>query len=311
MAPKQAGTRYRGRFAPSPTGSLHFGSLVAALASCLDARAAGGEWLLRLEDVDEPRTVPGAAAAILATLERCGFGWDGEVVRQSRRKSRYWAAFERLRLAGDVFACACSRREVADSSLGGAGAGRYPGTCRDGLPPGRVGLAWRFRVAPGRICVDDLLQGRICQDLAAEVGDFIVLRADGLFAYQLAVVVDDAEQGITHVVRGADLLDSTPRQIALQERLGLPQPAYLHLPAAVNAAGEKLSKQTRAKPLDEVHPQAALTAALAFLGQQPPAELAQADLDSLWRWAIMHWDRSRLPRCRRIAAPAQYQREEG
>lgn len=304
MTKDAAATGYRGRFAPSPTGPLHFGSLAAALGSCLDARAAGGEWLLRMEDVDEPRTMPGAAAGILATLERFGFSWDGEVVWQSRRESRYRAAFERLRLGGEVFACACTRREVADSSLGPDGAPRYPGTCRDGLPPGREGRAWRFRVEPGQFCFDDLLQGRICQDLAVEVGDFVLLRADGRFAYQLAVVVDDAEQGITHVVRGADLIDSTPRQIALQERLGLPRPAYLHLPAAVNAAGEKLSKQTRARAVDDLRPQSALASALEFLGQQPPDGMADGDLDSLWRWAIMHWSRDCLPRRRRIAAPA-------
>ncbi|MBE7423653.1 MAG: tRNA glutamyl-Q(34) synthetase GluQRS [Zoogloeaceae bacterium] len=305
MTLKDAGARrYRGRFAPSPTGPLHFGSLVAALGSCLDARAAGGEWLLRMEDVDEPRTMPGAAAAILDTLERFGFSWDGELAWQSRRKPRYRAAFERLRLAGETFACACTRREVADSFLGAGGAPRYPGTCRNGLPTGREGRAWRFRVDPGEVCFEDLLQGRICQDLAAEVGDFVLLRADGLFAYQLAVVVDDAEQGITHVVRGADLIDSTPRQIALQERLGLPRPVYLHLPAAVNAAGEKLSKQTRAKAIGDVRPQAALAGALEFLGQQPPDGMADGDLDSLWRWAIMHWSRDRLPQRRRIAAPA-------
>jgi glutamyl-Q tRNA(Asp) synthetase len=298
--------RYCGRFAPSPTGPLHFGSLVAALGSCLDARAHGGRWRLRLEDVDEPRSVPGAAEGILLTLERFGFAWDGEVVRQSRRKAHYCAAFERLRRSGAVFACACSRREVADSSLGANGAPRYPGTCRDGLPQGRQARSWRLKVDRGPICFEDALQGRFCQDLAAEVGDFVVLRADGYFAYQLAVVVDDADQGINHVVRGADLMASTPRQICLQRHLGLPQPTYLHLPAAVNAAGEKLSKQTRAKPIDGMRPQQVLTAALAFLGQRPPAELAEADLDSLWRWAIMHWDRSLLPRRRFAVAPADY-----
>lgn len=297
---------HRGRFAPSPTGPLHFGSLVAAVGSYVDARAKGGEWLLRMEDVDEPRAVSGAADGILRTLERLGFSWDGEVVHQSRRKAHYRAAFERLRLDASVFACACTRREVTDSGLAPDGAPRYPGTCRNGLPPGREARAWRLKVEPGRVCFDDALQGRICQDLAAEVGDFVVLRADGYFAYQLAVVVDDAEQGVTHVVRGADLLDSTPRQIRLQQLLGVAQPNYLHLPAAVNAAGEKLSKQTRAVPIDVGRPQAALTAALGFLGQRPPAELADADLDDLWRWAIMHWDRSRLPRCRFAAAPAGY-----
>ena len=298
--------RYRGRFAPSPTGPLHFGSLVAAVGSFLDAKSNGGEWLLRMEDVDAPRTAPGAADSILRTLERCGLCWDGEVVFQSRRASLYRAAFERLSIGGEVFACACSRREMADSALGPDGARRYPGTCREGPAPGRDARAWRLKVEPEEICFDDALQGRICQDVAAEVGDFVVLRADGLFAYQLAVVVDDAEQGVTHVVRGADLADSTPRQICLQRRLGLPQPAYLHLPAAIDAQGEKLSKQTRARPLDDARPQAALVAALTFLGQPPPAELGEADPESLWHWAVEHWDRSRLPRCRTAPAPAEY-----
>jgi len=297
---------YRGRFAPSPTGPLHFGSLAAAIGSCLDARAAGGSWLLRIEDVDTPRMVEGAAEAMLRTLERLGFAWDGAVEYQSRRTAHYLAAFERLKLAGRVFACACSRREVADSGLGPDGAPRYPGTCRRGLAPGRQARAWRLQVEPGQVCFDDDLQGRICQDLAAEVGDFVVLRADGCFAYQLAAVVDDAAQGVTHVVRGADLIDSTPRQIFLQQQLGLPRPAYLHLPAAVNAAGEKLSKQTRAAAIDGQRPQAALLAALKFLGQQPPQALAEAALDDVWRWAIMHWNRDALPRCRSAAAPAAY-----
>jgi glutamyl-Q tRNA(Asp) synthetase len=302
----QAMQGYRGRFAPSPSGPLHFGSLVAAVGSYLDARASGGEWLLRMEDVDEPRSVPGAADAILRTLERLGFAWDGEVVHQSRRKPLYLAAFERLRIAGAVFACACTRREVADSALGLDGVPRYPGTCRNGLPQGREARAWRLKVELGEVCFEDALQGRLCQDLAAEVGDFIVLRADGYFAYQLAVVADDAEQGISHVVRGADLIDSTPRQICLQRHLGLGQPAYLHLPAAVNAVGEKLSKQTRAKPIDDGRPQTALTAVLTFLGQQPPADLPDAGLDELWRWAITNWKRGSLPRCRSAEAPAVY-----
>lgn len=301
-----SGSCYRGRFAPSPTGPLHFGSLVAATGSFLEARAAGGEWLLRMEDVDEPRSQPGAADAILRTLEKAGFAWEGEVAYQSRRTQGYRTAFERLRLGDAVFACGCTRREVADSMLAPDAAPRYPGTCRAGLPSGRAARAWRLRVEPGPVCFDDALQGRVCQDLAAEVGDFVVLRADGCFAYQLAVVVDDAEQGITQVVRGADLIDSTPRQIYLQRQLGLPQPAYLHLPAAVNAAGEKLSKQTRARPIDGVRPQAALLAALEFLGQRPPADLLRATLDELWRWAIAHWDRARLPRCRFATAPAAY-----
>jgi glutamyl-Q tRNA(Asp) synthetase len=297
---------YRGRFAPSPTGPLHFGSLVAAVGSYLDARAAGGTWLLRIEDVDAPRMVKDAAEAMLRTLERLGFAWDGAVEYQSRRSAHYRAALERLKLAGRVFACACSRREVADSGLGPDGAPRYPGTCRRGIAPGREARAWRLQVEPGQVCFDDGLQGRICQDLAAEVGDFVVLRADGCFAYQLAVVVDDAEQGVTHVVRGADLIDSTPRQIFLQQQLGLPRTAYLHLPAAVNAAGEKLSKQTRATAIDSQRPQTVLLAALSFLGQRPPQELAESGVDEIWRWSLANWDRTCLPRCRFAAAPAGY-----
>jgi len=297
---------YRGRFAPSPTGPLHLGSLVAAVGSYLEARTAGGTWLLRIEDVDAPRIVKGAAEAMLRTLERLGFAWDGAVEYQSRRRSHYLAAFERLKLAGRVFACACSRREVADSGLGPDGAPRYPGTCRRGLAPGRQPRAWRLQVEPGQVCFEDGLQGYICQDLAAEVGDFVVLRTDGCFAYQLAVVVDDAAQGVTHVVRGADLIDSTPRQIFLQQQLGLPRPAYLHLPAAVGAAGEKLSKQTRAAAIDGQRPQAALLDALIFLGQRPPGELAKSGVDEIWRWAMANWDRGRLPRCRFANAPAGY-----
>lgn len=295
------GSVYRGRFAPSPSGPLHLGSLVAAVGSCLDARAAGGEWGLRIEDADEPRTVPGADATILRQLEAFGFAWDGAVVWQSRRKALYEAAFERLRAAGQVFPCACTRREVADSGVGADGALRYPGTCRNGLPPGRAARAWRLRVDAGEIGFEDLLQGKVSQDVTAQVGDFVVRRAEGLFAYQLAVVVDDAEQGISHVVRGADLLDSTPRQILLQRLLGAPAPAYLHLPVVANAAGEKLSKQTLAQSVDSRRPQQQLVAALRFLGQAPPPDLSDARLDALWDWAIGHWDRRAIPR--RVAGP--------
>jgi glutamyl-Q tRNA(Asp) synthetase len=285
---------------------LHFGSLVAAVGSYADARAGGGEWLVRMEDVDVPRTVPGAADSILRTLERCGFAWEGPVVFQSRRENLYRAAFERLRLDGRIYACACTRREIADSTLGLDNARRYPGTCRQGVVSGRAARAWRLKVDPEEICFDDALQGRICQDVAAEAGDFVVRRADGLYAYQLAVVVDDAEQGVTHVVRGADLVESTPRQMLLQRSLGLAPPEYLHLPAAIDANREKLSKQTRARSIEGMRPQDALLAALRFLGQAPPAELRDADLDSLWHWAIECWSRARLPRCRSLPAPAGY-----
>ena len=283
---------YAGRFAPSPTGPLHFGSLVAALASWLDARAARGRWYVRIEDLDAPRAQPGAAAQILRTLEAFGLEWDGEVLMQSARSERYAAALARL--AGHTYGCGCSRREIADSSLRLAadGAQIYPGTCRAGLPPGRPARAVRLKTGGATIEFVDRLQGRQRQDVEREVGDFVLLRADGQFAYQLAVVVDDAEQEISDVVRGADLLDSTARQICLQRLLGYRQPRYLHVPAAVNAAGEKLSKQTGAEPVAASG--AMLRKALAFLGQ--------AETDDL-REAVRGWDAARIPARRTIAVP--------
>ncbi len=294
--------RYVGRFAPSPTGPLHFGSLVAAAGSYFDARAHGGRWLLRIEDVDRPRTVPGATDRILASLERLGFEWDGEPLRQSDRQAAYTAALDRLRGSGQVFPCGCTRREIADSGLARDGSRVYPGTCRNGLPPGRRARAWRVRVE-GRITFDDAVQGRQSEDLETELGDFVVLRADGLFAYQLAVVVDDFEAGITHVVRGADLLDSTARQVHLQRLLAFPTPAYAHLPVAVNADGEKLSKQTRAMGIDACDPRMALLAALVFLGQNPPGELANASLAEIHGWAVTHWSMASVPTTRSAPAP--------
>ena len=286
--------RHVGRFAPSPTGPLHFGSLVAAVGSFLDARSLGGRWLLRIEDVDAPRTVPGAAEGIVATLERFGFEWDGDIVRQSDRLDAYRKAFERLKAAGHVFPCACTRREIADSALARDGSRIYPGTCRNGLPEGRRAHAWRVR-AEGRIAFDDRIQGRQEEDLVAEVGDFVVLRGDGQFAYQLAVVVDDAEAGVTDIVRGADLLGSTGRQIHLQHLLGHPSPTYAHLPVVVNAAGEKLSKQTLAQPIDTLVPADAWLAALAFLGQNPPAMLRGAGVVEVRQWALAHWSSASVP----------------
>ena len=293
---------YRGRFAPSPTGPLHFGSLVAAVGSYLEAKSRGGAWLLRMEDLDPPREQPGAADAILRTLEACGITWDGEIMYQSKRSAAYRAALARLDAQDMVYPCACTRREIADSALGPDGALIYPGTCRDGLAPEKTPRATRVRVDHDTIEFGDSVQGKLRQDLAAEVGDFVLLRADGLYAYQLAAVVDDAEQGITDVVRGADLLDSTPRQIYLQRLLGLRIPRYLHLPAAVNAAGEKLSKQTRAAPVDERDPVPALAQAMEFLGQAPPAQLCRAPLTEFWRWALAHWDAQRIPRRRSLPA---------
>jgi len=280
-----------GRFAPSPTGPLHFGSLVAALASWLDARAANGRWLVRMEDLDRPRVQPGAAEEILRALERLGLKWDGEVEYQSRRAALYQAALEQIR--AHSYWCCCTRREIADSSLGLAddGAQIYPGTCRDGMSPGRTPRALRLKVGAEEIEYRDRVQGRQVQVLARDVGDFVLRRADRQFAYQLAVVVDDGNCAITDIVRGADLLDSTPRQIYLQRLLGHPTPRYLHIPAALDASGEKLSKQTRAAPIDASR----WKAALEFLGQPPAEDLAAA---------VRNWDPALIPAVRaRVAAP--------
>lgn len=298
--------RYRGRFAPSPTGPLHFGSLIAAVGSCLEARRNGGEWRVRMEDLDRPREEPGAADAILRTLEAYGFEWDGPVLRQSVRGEAYTSALARLQRGGFVFACACTRREISDSTLGGATEPVYPGTCRNGIAPGRAARAIRMRVGDAVIGFDDRFQGRVEQDLAREVGDFVVKRADGLFAYQLAVVVDDFEQGITDVVRGADLLASAPRQILLQRRLGYPTPGYAHLPVAVNPAGEKLSKQTRAAPLEVREAPLQLWRALGFLGQDPPPVLRGESVAALWAWASANWRGERVPGRHSIREPTPY-----
>ncbi len=241
-----------------------------------------------MEDVDEPRCSQAFADEILHMLEACGFEWDGEVLYQSRRKQHYQAALDRLVESRHAYPCACSRREIADSSLSGIEGPVYPGTCRGGLH-GRSPRAWRVRVDPQPVCFNDRLQGEHCQNLEADIGDFVVRRADDFFAYQLAVVVDDAEQNITHVVRGADLLASTPRQIHLQRLLGYATPSYLHLPVAVNEAGQKLSKQTLAAPLEPGKAGPALVAALGFLGQRPPPELSEAGVAEIWQWAIANW----------------------
>lgn len=284
---------YCGRFAPSPSGPLHFGSLVAAVGSYLEAKTHSAvhnsEWLLRIEDLDAPRVVAGAADGILRSLEAFGMAWDGPVMFQSTRTEAYHAALEQLRARGVLYGCACTRREIADSSLRGMDGAVYPGTCREGLPLGRSARATRLRTQGAKISFNDSIQGTITQDVEREAGDFVVARADGLMAYQLAVVVDDAAQGITAVVRGADLLDSTPRQILLQRLLGLPTPRYAHLPVAVNAAGEKLSKQTCALALNPDNPALQLVSALRFLGQAPPLALARASVSEVWDWAIANW----------------------
>jgi glutamyl-Q tRNA(Asp) synthetase len=288
--------KYRGRFAPSPTGPLHFGSLVAAVGSYLSARAQGGEWLVRMEDLDPPREVKGAADDILRTLEAYGFEWDSEVLYQSRRRDAYESAIDILRHQGALYACGCTRKEIADSSVHGIEGLVYPGTCRTGLAAGRSARALRVRTDQAEIEFADRVQGRQHSSLERDIGDFVVRRADGLFAYQLAVVVDDAEQGITEVVRGADLLASTPRQIHLQQLLGAPTPDYLHLPAALNDRGEKFSKQTLARPLPPRDPLPELWRALEFLGQSPPPEWHGLRRADFWAAAIARWSEATIPR---------------
>jgi glutamyl-Q tRNA(Asp) synthetase len=325
---------YRGRFAPSPTGPLHFGSLVAAIGSYLDAKHHHGTWLIRMEDLDTPRCVPGAADDILRTLDAFGLHSDEPILHQSRRTATYEEALQRLKDSGAAYPCCCTRREIADSALHGIEGLVYPGTCRNGIPAGRKGRAWRVRTnlpsplggeglgerggcgtslpspqpspckGEGVVEFDDALQGRVVQHLETDIGDFVVKRADNLFAYQLAVVVDDAYQHITHVVRGADLLHSTPRQIHLQRLLGLPTPHYLHLPIAVNPAGEKLSKQTLAPTITTDDVVATLISVLDFLHQRPPAELLQESIEEVLDWAVQNWQPEQMMGCRQLPAIA-------
>ncbi len=343
---------YRGRFAPSPTGPLHFGSLVAAVGSYLDAKHHHGTWLVRMEDLDTPRCLPGLAEDILRTLAAFGIVSDEPVLYQCQRTAAYEETLRQLQTSGAVYPCCCTRKEIADSALHGIEGLVYSGTCRDGVPAGREGKAWRLRThnlflpplwrknsrgvpqhgerktstpslalplqgggnveligsvklnEDGIIQFNDTLQGQISQNLESEIGDFIVKRADGLFAYQLAVVVDDAFQNITHVVRGSDLLASTARQIHLQHLLELPTPVYMHLPVAVNDSGEKLSKQTLAAPVDTAQAVVTLISVLNFLQQQPPAELVNVSVKAVLDWAIQNWDASKLLGVKTAPSPA-------
>lgn len=286
--------RYVGRFAPSPTGALHLGSLVAALGSFLDARHHSGRWLVRVEDLDTARCLPGGAQQILETLEALGLLWDGEVLYQSRRTARYAAALATLTARGLTFECSCSRRDLAGSP--------YPGTCRSA--PARPGAtATRFRVSRKTVHFDDRIQGPQHVELTL-LGDVVIRRRDGAFAYQLAVVVDDAEQGVSDIVRGADLLDSTGWQIALQQALGLPTPRYAHLPVIMEDAHGKLSKSRGSLALDRTRPGVQLTRALSLLQLQPPADLIGAPVATLIQWAIGQWRPEALIGMRRIAVPA-------
>lgn len=299
-------TTYRGRFAPTPSGPLHFGSMVAAIGSFLDARAHGGAWGLRIDDVDPLRVAEGAVDSILRCLESFALQWDGPVVLQSRRGDAYHAALHRLHQAGVTFACACSRKQIGEEGIAGLEGAVYPGTCRDGLPQGRAARAQRVRVNDSPIGFEDALQGWIEQELARDIGDFVLYRADRVYSYHLVCAVDDAEEGITDIVRGADLIDSTPRQIYLQQLLGLLQPAYLHLPVAVNQQGEKLSKQTLAQPVEPQHPWKTIDAVLRFLGLMLPGEYARAGATDCLQWAAANWRREALPRRRALPAPADH-----
>ena len=283
---------YRGRFAPSPTGHLHFGSLVAAVGSWLCARHAGGAWLLRVEDIDPPRELPGSAESILAALPAFGLVADGPTLFQSQRQAAYDAAFEQLKAADLVFPCWCSRNDLA-------GGLHLDGQCLAPPMEGRT-PAWRLRVPDIELGFVDALQGPQSQNLRLAAGDFVIRRVEGYYAYQLACVVDDAHQGITQVVRGNDLLDSTPRQIFLQRCLGLPTPGYLHLPLALDDGGRKLSKSERAHPVDPTDPLPALRRALAFLDL--PGAMAAREPSALLVHALAEFTPDRLPHCSERAA---------
>jgi glutamyl-Q tRNA(Asp) synthetase len=286
---------YIGRFAPSPTGPLHFGSLVAAVASYCEAKTNQGKWLLRIEDLDKPREAKGAANTILRQLEAYGFEWDDNVLYQSQRISYYADALEILSNRHLIYPCTCTRKEIADSSnnIGIEGV-IYPGTCISQAIKMNVPQAWRIKTGLQTISFNDAIQGKVSQNIRQDIGDFILKRADGLFAYQLAVVVDDAAQGITHIVRGADLLDSTPRQIYLQQILNYPHPSYAHVPVVCNEAGEKLSKQTLATPLNIEDVAQSLYLAFKFLGQNPPASIPKQSIQNIWSWGKTNWQLSKV-----------------
>ena len=304
-APNTPSSPVVGRFAPSPTGALHFGSALTALASYLNVRRQHGRWLLRIEDVDVTRAQPGAADNMLRSLEQLGLEWDAQPIWQSRRTEAYRAAFEILKSRELVYPCACTRAQLQEAPLTRDGSRRYPGTCRSKPPPhNSTTLAWRLRTTDDMIAFEDAIQGKQYERLVLESGDFVLLRSDGLFAYQLAVVVDDAESGVTEVVRGADLLDSTCRQRYLQQCLDYPALHYAHVPLAVNAQGEKLSKQTLAQPIATFSPNHTLWTALQFLGQNPPEGLSHAPVRELLTWGEENWRLDTVPRVRTQLTPS-------
>ncbi|MFD2110221.1 tRNA glutamyl-Q(34) synthetase GluQRS [Thiorhodococcus fuscus] len=284
---------YRGRFAPSPTGALHFGSLIAALASYADARAHQGAWILRMEDLDRPRERPGAAERILETLRAFGFAWDEPILYQSARTSAYEEALARLTQLGLAYPCGCTRSEIAATATLGAEGPVYPGTCREGLAQGRAQRSIRLNTHGTQIHFEDRIQGPQSQSIEESIGDFVLHRADGIHAYQLAVVVDDAHQNITHVVRGADLLLSTPRQILLQRLLGFSRPTYAHVPLILDEQGRKLSKSYAAAPVDPSDPLPALNLAWRLLGQ--PSLPEHGSPEAFWDLAIPRWRLEDIP----------------
>lgn len=295
--------RYRGRFAPSPTGPLHLGSLVAATASYLQARANRGEWLLRIEDLDPPRETPGAADRIINSLAAHAFHWQGEVRWQSSRLNEYHAVAAQLLADGLAYRCICSREDVRRSAPAMGPTGHiYPGTCRHQghQATAQIPDALRLRTRNAVVQFDDVLQGRISSNVAEAIGDFIIRRKDGLIAYSLAVVIDDARQGITEIVRGCDLLDFTAAHIELQRVLALPTPTYMHVPVVINERSQKLGKRTGALAIDDRRPGENLCAALRLLRQNPPAELRNESADTIWAWATEHWQPEKLANQRQL-----------
>jgi len=286
-----------GRFAPSPTGPLHFGSLIAAVASYLCARQhESGKWLLRIEDVDTQRIQKGATQSIIQTLENYGFEWDGKIVYQSQRSEAYEAALNSI--SDQIYPCSCTRKELHSTASTGKFSYIYPGFCRNGITnTDAVNLSIRVRTNNEIVCFKDQCQlQEYCQNIANDVGDFILKRSDGLFAYHLAVVVDDAWQQVTDIIRGADLFDNTPRQIYLQRLLSYPQTNYLHFPVAVNPAGKKLSKQNLSPEVSTLNKRATLVKALNFLGQKTPDSNEFSSLNDLWLWAMQNWNSARIPK---------------
>ncbi len=290
---------YIGRFAPSPTGKLHFGSLLAALSSYLDAKKNNGKWFLRIEDIDKKREMKGASENIISTLETFGFEWDGRILYQSQRLEIYQSYLDDLLSLKLIYPCGCSRKEIADSgNPHGIEGAVYLGTCRNGQKKTEKNPSWRIRVDEKPIRYIDKIQGPQEQILSRDIGDFVLKRADNVFSYQLAVTIDDDDQGITNIVRGADLIDSTPRQIFIQNTLGLATPSYAHIPVATNIFGEKLSKQTLAQSLNVDNPTLHLWQAFKFLGQNVDPELTHSDLNTFWQFAIESWEINQVPKSR-------------